>query len=71
MSPIRMFSVKLFEPTITGPVEPLPELPPEDEENPQPLNMVTSVVTITNVKANFFVTFFFSPFVLVYFLSAR
>lgn len=60
MFPIRMFSVKLFDPTITGPFEPVPELPPEDEENPQALSVVTSVVIRTNVKTSFFVIFLFS-----------
>ncbi len=60
MSPIRMFSVKLFEPTITGPVEPVPELPPEDDENPQALSVVTSIMIRTNVKYSFFVIFLVS-----------
>ena len=60
MSPIRMFSVKLFDPTITGPDEPVPELPPEDDPNPQPLNRATSAVIITNVKVSFFMIFLFS-----------
>lgn len=59
MSPIRMFSVKLFDPTITGPDEPVPELPPEDDEKPQPLNMASNAVIITNVKVSFFIIFLF------------
>jgi len=59
MSPMRIFSVKLFDPTMTGPDEPAPELPPADE-NPQAFNIVTSAVIKTNVKASFFVIFLVS-----------
>jgi hypothetical protein len=61
MSPIKMFSVKLFDPTIMVPGEDelLEELP-EDGENPHPLNMATSAVIITNIKASFFVILLFS-----------
>jgi hypothetical protein len=58
-----MFSVKLFDPTITGADEPLPELepPPEDGgEKPHALSMVTNAVIRTNVKASFLVIFLFS-----------
>lgn len=64
MSPIKIFSVKLFDPTTMVPVELLDELldelPPEDGDRPQALNMTTSAAIITNVKASFFVIFLFS-----------
>jgi hypothetical protein len=62
MSPIRMFSVKLLEPTMIV-VGALPEeLPVEEEggENPQALTMASRGRIIKNVKANFFVILLFS-----------
>ena len=57
MSPIRMFSVKLLEPTMMVP----PEEGPEDEElpvdgdRPQEVNKTTNVLIVMNINVIFFV----------------
>ncbi len=47
--------MKLFDPTIMVLGELVLELPPEDEENPQALSVVTNVMIRTEVKSSFFV----------------
>jgi len=59
MSPTRMFSVKLFDPTIIVPGGLLEEPPEDDGENPQPLIVAARVAIITHVNASFFVIFLF------------